>query len=124
MEKPKMEIRAEPALWADHAFRMYAEAYRQGLVGIDGPDGDRQNYRKARSYRQLIEFAENPWELARLDSNFKEWLLIYNSTKWAPLQDENTDVKKLEELKRLGRYGLAILIGVILGHLIAAIIGL
>lgn len=56
VEKQKPIMKATPELWADHSFRMYAEAYEQGLVEL-GNEG----FHEAQAW----------WE-------------IYNSTKEAP----------------------------------------
>lgn len=50
------KMKATPELWADHAFRMYAEAYERGLV-----ESGNEDFRKAQMW----------WE-------------IYNSTSKAP----------------------------------------
>lgn len=138
MEKPKMEIRAEPALWADHSFRMYAEAYRQGLVAL-GNEG----FHKAQVIWTLIDCAMMPlttpdpdqvstveqraWlilysALDNADPTFQKWWEIYKSTKLTPDKTEDADIKKMAALKRVGRFAVAILIGVIIGKLIAVLV--
>ena len=91
------KMKATPELWADHRFRMYAEAYERGLV-----QRGKESLSKVQQIYALIDYAKQPWELhesrARMmlylageitdlsyrNPTFEEWWEIYNLTQEAP----------------------------------------
>lgn len=91
------QMKATPELWADHRFRMYAEAYERGLV-----QRGQAGLKKAQQIHDLIDYAKQPWELhesrammmlylageitdlSYWNPTFVEWWGIYNLTQKAP----------------------------------------